>query len=221
MDYEMKNIQAKTFKSRDETKTHAVELCSALNVKSRAYRINSVDCTVCSKATLTTVSRELYALGYKAVNFLNVEWQIDPDLKDAKIYAKAGKDPILIRETSTQWGVVITLLGPRMPVFYDALDALDSIITNKRMVTIMHPVEGTSGLALECKLRQEVTARRVISADGMGSHNSKIVDPIKADDVLLSQGFVRHSSAYISMKLGVLVSLTDSHLVLVDTPWSK
>lgn len=219
-------LKAKTFRSRDETGKNAKILYSQLSEKSNSYRINNVDYSVCSRESITTVSRELYAVGYTAMNFQSVGWRIDSELEGAKFYSKIGKDPILIRETNTKWGVVITLLGSRLPIFHDALEALDSLITKKRMLTIMHPVQGTSGLALMCDLRNEVTAKTYTEVDADGTNHNKLAlpkildEPLKADDVLLSKGFIRKSAAYISMPLGVLVSIQDNMLVIVDTPWA-
>jgi hypothetical protein len=205
---------AKTFKSRDETEKRAKKLCDELNhlnitnKRNQTYQINKVDHTICSKGTVESVARELYTLGYKATNFNGLGWKVDPKLKDARFYSKRGVQPVLIRETDTQWGVVITLLGDYLPVFHDALIALNSIIDKEREVTVMHPVEGTSGIALICGLRREVTA------------NNKLLLPLKLEDVLLSRGFVRKQSAYVSIPLGVLVATIDKSIVVVDAPWA-
>lgn len=205
---------AKTFRSRDDTEKHAQILCNklndlnSLNKRNQAYRINRVDHSVCSRSNITTVSRELYSLGYKADNFRSLGWNIDPKLKDGKFYSIHGKFPILIRETNTQWGVVITMLGEYLPIFHDALDALEEVINSEREVTVMHPVEGTSGMALICGLKREVQA------------NDKLLVPLKLDDVLLGKGFVRKHGSYISIPLGVILAKMDNHIVLVDTPWA-
>ena len=205
---------AKTFRSRDETEKHAKILCDKLNglnssnQRNQAYRINKVDHSVCSRSSITTVSRELYSLGYKADNFKSLGWKIDPKLKDGKFYSINGKFPVLIRETNTQWGVVVTLLGEYLPIFHDAMDALEDIINDDRELTVMHPVEGTSGMALICGLKREVQA------------NDKLLVPLKLDDALLGRGFVRKNGSYISIPLGVIVAKMDHHIVLVDTPWA-
>lgn len=215
---------AKTFRSRDDTKNHAEILLKKLEespgTKPNTYNLNKLDFSIACKEEMHKVSRDLYRLGYKAVNFLKEGWRIDPMIKKATFYVSRSKAyPVLVRESTEGWGSLVVQLGEELPIFEHALEELNEVLDGKRMLTVMHPVEGTSGLALICGLKTQVHARGEIDADDR-LHDHPVLN---AKDVLLSKGFQKKKAdLFVSIKLGVIVKLNmnNHELIIVDTPWA-